>query len=88
MVIGPERLPKVARTVGSFIGKAQRYANQVRNDINAQIELKNCAKTQQESVMPHSSSSSRSARKSRQLETEVAQIHQQVEELRRSGNTA
>ena len=39
IVIGPEKLPKVARTVGGFVGKAQRYAAQIRDDINRQIEL-------------------------------------------------
>lgn len=39
VVLGPERLPKVARTVGTWVGKAQRYVNQVKIDINREIEL-------------------------------------------------
>ena len=34
IVIGPERLPAVARTFGQLWGRAQRFANSVRNDIN------------------------------------------------------
>jgi sec-independent protein translocase protein TatB len=39
IVIGPERLPKVARTVGHLMGKAQRYVADVRNEVNRSIEL-------------------------------------------------
>ena len=33
IVIGPERLPKVARTLGHLLGRAQRYVNDVKSDI-------------------------------------------------------
>lgn len=39
IVIGPERLPKVARTVGHLLGRAQRYVNDVKGDIRREIEL-------------------------------------------------
>jgi sec-independent protein translocase protein TatB len=39
IVIGPERLPKVARTVGHLLGRAQRYVNDVKSDIRREIEL-------------------------------------------------
>jgi len=39
VVIGPERLPKVARTVGHLMGRAQRYVNDVKADIQREIEL-------------------------------------------------
>lgn len=39
IVIGPERLPKVARTVGHLLGRAQRYVNDVKGDIQREIEL-------------------------------------------------
>ncbi|WP_288106400.1 Sec-independent protein translocase protein TatB [Limnobacter sp.] len=39
VVIGPERLPKVARTVGHLLGKAQRYVNDVKAEINREMEL-------------------------------------------------
>lgn len=39
MVIGPEKLPKVARTVGALLGRMQRYVNDVKADINREIEL-------------------------------------------------
>ena len=39
IVIGPERLPKVARTVGHLLGRAQRYVSDVKSDIRREIEL-------------------------------------------------
>jgi sec-independent protein translocase protein TatB len=39
IVIGPEKLPRVARTVGALLGRMQRYVNDVKADINREIEL-------------------------------------------------
>ncbi len=39
VVIGPERLPKVARTVGTLLGRAQRYVNDVKAEVNREMEL-------------------------------------------------
>ena len=39
VVIGPERLPKVARMAGHLLGRMQRYVNDVKADINREIQL-------------------------------------------------
>ncbi len=39
VVIGPERLPKVARTLGLLFGRLQRYVNDVKADISREMEL-------------------------------------------------
>ena len=39
IVIGPERLPKVARTLGHLLGRMQRYVNDVKADISREMEL-------------------------------------------------
>ena len=39
IVIGPERLPKVARTVGHLLGRMQRYVREVKADINREMQL-------------------------------------------------
>ncbi|RZL08491.1 MAG: Sec-independent protein translocase subunit TatB [Rubrivivax sp.] len=44
VVIGPERLPRVARTVGVLLGKAQRYVSQVKSEVNRSIELEELQK--------------------------------------------
>ena len=39
IVIGPERLPRVAKTLGALFGRLQRYVSEVKSDINREIEL-------------------------------------------------
>ena len=46
IVIGPEKLPRVARTVGTLLGKAQRYVNDVKADISREVELDELRKLQ------------------------------------------
>lgn len=44
IVLGPERLPRVARTVGHLLGKAQRYVADVKAEVNRSIELEELKK--------------------------------------------
>jgi len=44
IVIGPEKLPRVARTVGHLVGKAQRYVADVKAEVNRSIELEELQK--------------------------------------------
>jgi sec-independent protein translocase protein TatB len=46
IVIGPERLPKVARTLGHLFGRMQRYVNDVKADISREMELDELKKMQ------------------------------------------
>ena len=39
IVVGPEKLPRVARTVGTLLGKAQRYVADVKSEVNRSMEL-------------------------------------------------
>ncbi|AVO35834.1 Sec-independent protein translocase protein TatB [Ottowia oryzae] len=39
IVIGPEKLPRVARTVGTLLGKAQRYVSDVKAEVNRAMDL-------------------------------------------------
>ncbi len=39
IVIGPEKLPRVARTVGTLLGKAQRYVADVKAEVNRTMEM-------------------------------------------------
>ena len=47
IVIGPEKLPKVARMAGSLLGRAQRYLNEVKAEVSREIELDELRKVQQ-----------------------------------------
>ncbi|MCC7041258.1 MAG: twin-arginine translocase subunit TatB [Burkholderiales bacterium] len=48
VVIGPERLPKTARTLGHLFGRLQRYVNDVKADINREMELDELRKLQRD----------------------------------------
>ena len=48
IVIGPERLPKAARTVGLLFGRLQRYVGDVKADINREMELDELRKLQKQ----------------------------------------
>ena len=48
IVLGPERLPKAARTMGHLFGRLQRYVNDVKADINREMELEELRKVQQQ----------------------------------------
>ena len=48
VVLGPEKLPRVARTAGHLLGRMQRYVNDVKSDINREIELDELRKLQKE----------------------------------------
>lgn len=46
VVLGPERLPKVARAAGILLGRLQRYVNDVKSDINREMQLEELKKLQ------------------------------------------
>lgn len=48
VVIGPEKLPRVARTAGVLFGRMQRYVNQVKADINREMETSELSKVKSE----------------------------------------
>lgn len=48
VVLGPERLPTVARTAGEWVGKAQRFVAQVKSDIDREASLSELKKIQDE----------------------------------------
>ena len=48
IVIGPERLPKVARTAGALLGRMQRYVNNVKSEVEREMQFEDLKKLQQE----------------------------------------
>jgi sec-independent protein translocase protein TatB len=48
IVIGPEKLPKVARMAGTLYGRAQRYLNEVKTEVSREIELEELKNLQKE----------------------------------------
>jgi sec-independent protein translocase protein TatB len=50
VVIGPERLPKVARMAGNLFGRAQRYMADIKSEVNRQMEIEEFKKLREEST--------------------------------------
>jgi sec-independent protein translocase protein TatB len=50
VVVGPERLPKVARMAGNLFGRAQRYMADVKSEVNRQMEIEEFKKLREEST--------------------------------------
>jgi sec-independent protein translocase protein TatB len=48
IVLGPERLPRAARTMGHLFGRLQRYVSDVKADISREMELEELRKIQRE----------------------------------------
>ncbi len=48
IVIGPDKLPKIARTTGHLLGRAQRYVNDIKSDIDRELHLEDLQKLQDE----------------------------------------
>ncbi len=50
VVIGPERLPKVARMAGNLFGRAQRYMAEVKSEVSRQMDVEEFKKIREDSV--------------------------------------
>jgi sec-independent protein translocase protein TatB len=48
IVLGPERLPKVARTAGALIGRMQRYVANVKSEVEREMQFEDLKKLQQQ----------------------------------------
>ncbi len=48
LVIGPDKLPQVARSIGAFMGRLQRYVTQVKEEVNREARFEDLQKLQQE----------------------------------------
>ena len=80
IVLGPEKLPKVARTAGHLLGRLQRYVNDVKTDINREMQLEELKKLQAQ-VEESARSLERSVTKEMQsAEASLNQVAQDVTE--------
>ena len=77
VVIGPERLPKVARTAGHLLGRLQRYVNDVKADISREMQIDEIKKLQAEMQ-----ESARSFERS--ISSEVKAVEQLVDQTAQS----
>jgi sec-independent protein translocase protein TatB len=71
VVVGPERLPKVARMAGTLFGRAQRYISDVKAEVSREIELEELRKMQKDVQEAASSVEQTIASNMAELETDV-----------------
>ena len=81
IVIGPQKLPRVARTVGHLAGRLQRYVSDVKADINREIELDELRKMRDS--MQQAASEMQSSVESEVRKTET-DLNKAVDEARES----
>lgn len=73
IVIGPEKLPKVARTMGALVGRMQRYVSAVKADVERELRAEELRKMQED--VSHSISGA-----ANQVSQEVQQLQAPVQE--------
>jgi sec-independent protein translocase protein TatB len=80
VVIGPERLPKVAKTLGHMYGRLQRYVSDVKADINREMELDELRKLKSEVQSAARDLESSMTSVAREVESGVRSVESQLNE--------
>lgn len=70
LVLGPEKLPKVARTIGHLVGRLQRFVQNVKGDIQREMDLQHLREVEQEM-----------AEANRQLTQTISAAEQSVQDI-------
>jgi sec-independent protein translocase protein TatB len=77
IVIGPERLPKVARTMGHLWGRAQRYINGVRADIERDMQMDELKQLKQKVEQEAAATMQAATQTGQELEKHMQSLHEQ-----------
>jgi len=81
VVIGPERLPKVARTAGLILGRLQRYVSDVKADINREIQLDELKQLQRQVTDQVTSLEASVSHEMREVEASVGKVIEPAAEV-------
>lgn len=84
VVLGPDKLPQVAKTAGSLIGKAQRFVTQVKTDIDKEIQLSELKKIQEDAKKMASDLQDNLRNTQNQIEKEVSDLNSAVNSIGKS----
>lgn len=79
IVVGPERLPKLARTAGHLWSRVQRYVNNVKNDINSDLALEEARKLKSDLEQQAVEIEQSVQERSRALEQQATQLEREFE---------
>ncbi|MCD8338831.1 MAG: Sec-independent protein translocase protein TatB [Burkholderiales bacterium] len=78
VVLGPDKLPQVARTAGNWISKAQRLVSQVKRDIDKEVELSELKKIQEDAKKMASDLESNLRSTQKEIEKEVNSVNDSI----------
>jgi len=78
VVVGPERLPKVARTLGHLLGRAQRYINSVKTDISRDMAIDEIHKLRERVQQGADSTEQAMNHAARTIDQQAQQLHDAV----------
>ncbi len=81
VVLGPDKLPQVARTAGNWISKAQRLVSQVKRDIDKEVELSELKKIQEDAKKMASDLESNLRSTQREFEKEVSSVNESLSKV-------
>jgi len=76
LVIGPEKLPKVARTIGALTGRMQRYAAQVKEEVNREFRFEELQKLQEEIKQAVISTEQNVQQEAAKIENSIANVNE------------
>jgi sec-independent protein translocase protein TatB len=88
VVLGPERLPTVARTAGEWIGKAQRFVAQVKSDIDRETELSELKKIKDEAQSLARDVKTSVEQSAKEIESSVNDAAKGAEDVAKEANDA
>ncbi len=88
IVIGPERLPKVARTLGHLLGRMQRYVNDVKADIAREMQIEELKKLQSSMEEAARSVQDTVSREIHEAESELQKISHEAASVQEAGVNA
>ena len=81
VVVGPERLPKVARTAGHLLGRVQRYVSDVKSDIQREMQLEELKKLQEQVKQQAHELESSVRSNAASLESQMSQTAEEVRSM-------
>jgi len=88
LVIGPDKLPQVARTVGAFVGRLQRYIAQVKEEVNREVRFEELQNLQQEIKQGVDGVESSIMDGAREMQNAVAPENEEVKPQRNASKNA
>ena len=81
VVLGPERLPRVARTAGNLFGRAQRYMSEIKEEVNRQMEQEELKKMKEAATQAFNSAKNDFKEIDQVISSQVAEVNSTMNEI-------